>query len=99
MDRREELTNLFKKINEDKQILISKLIDEVVYLEERITEIKKYPLYRVGGGKVHSEEALKVYKDLSNQYNVDIKTLMSFLTKQEMEEASPLLKFLENEDK
>lgn len=98
MDRKKELTNLFKKINEDKQILISKLIDEVVYLEERITEIKKYPLYRIGGGKIHGEEALKVYKDLSNQYNADIKTLMSFLTKQEMEEASPLLKFLENEN-
>ena len=43
MSRTDELKNIFKDCDEGKRVIVDRLIDEAVYLEERLTELKKYP--------------------------------------------------------
>lgn len=100
MSRREDLIEIFKNVNEDKKQLVLKLIDEVVFLENKIKEVKGFPLYRISKdtGRVYPLDNLKIYKELSNQYNLDIKTLATFLNKNSDSELSPLEKFLESQN-
>ena len=47
VDRRKLLDDIFKDIDENEKKLIDPLIEEVVFLEEQMTELKKLPFIRV----------------------------------------------------
>lgn len=99
-ERKKQLLEIFDNVGTDRKQLAIQLIDEVVFLEEKINEIKKAPFYRKSpSGNIHPLDNLKVYKELSNQYNMDIKTLGGFLNKQDVGTDSPLDQWLKNEYK
>lgn len=99
--RKEELIKIFDNIDKDKKFLVMQLIDEVVFLEEQINEIKKYPLFRKSQDtkKIYMLENLRVYKEFLTQYNITIKNLSSFLKRNETEEMSPLEEWIKNNGK
>lgn len=94
-ERKEELIKIFATVSNEKKKLAMRLIDEVVFLEEQIEEVKKHPLYRTSpNGNIYPLDNLRVYKELSNQYNMDIKTLGGFLKSNETGSTSPLGEWL-----
>ncbi len=103
MDRRSELVAL---IPEDSLELVSSVIDDVVFLEERLTELKKLPFIEVNPKnpmKQRSTPASKLYKEFLQQYINCIKMIEYVIYKEkrlegdEVEE-SPLRKWFREHD-
>ena len=102
MTRCEELLAL---LPEDSKELVSDVVDEVVFLEERLTELKLLPFIQVhpqDKTKQRSTPAAKQYKEFLQQYINCIKVIESVIYRDkrlegdEVEE-SPLRKwFKEN---
>lgn len=88
MSRREELLSLV----EDTPALV-KLVDEMLYLEERIGELKKLPFIKVhpkDPSRQKATPAAKQYKELLQQYTNIIKTITRASGIDDVEEESPL---------
>ncbi len=81
MDRLEELKKIFENVEEDKKTLIYPLIEEVVSIEKRLSQLKKYPfiLYNKRTGETKSTSASKQFKELQQQYINCLKVLLSVL--------------------
>ncbi len=103
MDRRSELVAL---IPEDSLELVSSVIDDVVFLEDRLTELKKLPFIEVNPKnpmKQRSTPASKLYKEFLQQYINCIKMIEYVIYKEkrlegdEVEE-SPLRKWFREHD-
>jgi len=68
MSRREELVKL---IGEDSLQLVDEVIDEVIFLEGKLEELKKLPFIQVNPkdtSKQRSTPAAKMYKEFLQQY-------------------------------
>ena len=68
MDRRDELIAL---VPEESLELVTSVIDDVVFLEERLTELKALPFIEVNPKnpmKQRSTPASKLYKEFLQQY-------------------------------
>ena len=97
MGRLEELKKIFENVEEDKLKLINPLIEEVVFVEDQLKVLRKMQFI-----KVHPENpslqkatpASKQYKELMQTYNNSLKVLASVLSKDGVEEESPLREFL-----
>lgn len=96
MKRKEELLQLFEQV-EDTKGLILPLIDDVVFLEEQLTILRKLPFIKVNPKNTSQQKptpAAKQYKELLQQYNNCIKILTGILRKDTPEEDSPLRAYL-----
>ena len=92
MDRREELLKVI-----DNNITLTPLIDEMVFLEEQITEIKKLPFIKVHPKdpmKQKTTPAAKQYKELLQQYTNIVRMLMKSTDTDADNEESPLRKWM-----
>ena len=104
MSRREEIIAL---VPEESLELVTSVIDDVVFLEERLEELKKLPFIEINPKnpmKQRSTPASKLYKEFLQQYVNCIKMIEYVIYKEkrlegdEVEE-SPLRKwFIENAD-
>ena len=98
MNRKDELLKIFAEI-EDIKGIITPLIDDVVFLEERLTELRTLPFIRVNPNNREEQKATpaaKMYKEFLQQYNNCIKILCGVLNKNGVEDESPLRSFLKN---
>lgn len=99
MSRADELHKLFENVDEGKRSIVNNLIDEAVYLETRLAELKKYPPIksRVIGGEVQTKitAAGKQYREYLQTYTNIIDKLTRIYGREEAEEESPLRAFLE----
>lgn len=94
-DRKQELVKIFESVSKDKRDLVLPLIEDAVFLEEKLKDLKASCLYKkTAGGNVIALQSLKVYKEINNQYLQTIKTLGSFLKNQDSEADSPLTEYL-----
>lgn len=101
MNRKEELLKVFDDVEGVKEV-ITPLIDDVVFLEERLTELRDLPFIRVNPKNPADQKATpaaKQYKEFLQQYNNCIKILCSTLTKNAAEEESPLRAFLKGRER
>ena len=92
MGRKEELLEL---INND--IVLVNLVDEVIFLEEKLEELKKYPFIRVNSKNPTQQKstvAQKQYKDLLQQYTNAVKILSRVTNDDNNGEESPLRKWV-----
>ena len=98
MSRREDLINL---IGEDSLELVSEVVDEVVFLEEKLEELKKLPFIQIhpqDATKQRNTPAARMYKELLQQYVNCLKLIEGVIYKdkrlegEEVEE-SPLRKW------
>lgn len=95
-NRKEELLKVFDQVDDEKSI-VAPLIDDVVFLEEQLQELRKLPFIRVSKQDPSLQKATpaaKQYKELLQQYNNCIKILTGILRKDSAEEDSPLREFL-----
>ena len=97
MNRKEELLQIFDQI-EDTKGIIRPMIDDVVFLEAQLQDLRKLPFIRVNPedpSKQKPTPAAKQYKELLQQYNNCVKILTGILRKDAPEDESPLRAFLE----
>lgn len=97
MTRKEELLSVFEEV-EGKNIIL-KLIDDMIYLEQQLEQLKKLPMIKVNPNNPELQKttpAAKLYKEFLGQYNVTIKSLGTFIKKTESNEESPLETYLRN---
>ena len=98
MSRKEELLKIFADIDDAKGI-ITPMIDDVVFLEDQLQELRKLPFMRINPDNPAQQKptaAAKMYKELLQQYNNCIKILTGILRKDSGEEESPLREFLKS---
>ena len=94
--RKEELMKIFANCEDTKGIILP-LIDDVVFLEQQLEELRKLPFIRVSTADPSLQKATpaaKQYKELLQQYNNCIKILTGIIRKDAPEEESPLRAYL-----
>lgn len=92
MNRKDEI---LKIIGNDTKYL--RLVDEIIFLEGQLEELKKYPFLSVNPKNKAQQKptaAAKLYKDLLQQYNNCLKTLYKATGQNENDEESPLRKWV-----
>lgn len=97
MERKDELLAVFKDIDEGKRSLVVNLIDDVIYMEQQLDELRKLPFILVKPDNPSRQKptpAAKLYKETLQQYNNSIKLLCSVLNKTDTEDVSPLREYM-----
>lgn len=97
MNRKQELQKLCAGLDDAAKTITAPIIDDIVFLEERLTELKKYPFISTNPENPAMQKqtaAAKQYKELLQQYSNCIKILLGVLGKSETEETSPLREYL-----
>lgn len=103
MSRHDELLNL---VPEDSKDLVKDIVDQIVFLEDKMTELKKLPFIEVNpkdASKQRNTPASKMYKEFLQQYINCIKVIEGVIYRdkrlegEEIEE-SPLRKWFKNHE-
>lgn len=97
MERIERLKKIFEGVDEDKRDVIMPLLDDVIFIEERLAELRKLPMIRVHPKNPARQEvtpAGKQYKEYMQSYLNAIKVLQTTLYRAGEGGESPLLKAL-----
>ena len=98
MGRREELLKIVTKNGTDEEVKATQLVDELVFVEEQLKELKKLPFIKVNPKDPSQQKttpAAKQYKELLQQYNNSLKLLLKMGGDfGEVEEESPLRQWL-----
>lgn len=94
MTRKEELLSIVCKTDESNRIKAEQLIDEVIFIEGQLIELKKLPFVLVdkkNNARQKATAASRQYKELLQQYNNSLKLLLKMAGEfGETEETSPL---------
>lgn len=96
MDRKQELLKIFDQVEDAKGIIVP-MIDDVVFLEAQLRDLRKLPFIRINPKDPSQQKptpAAKQYKELLQQYNNCVKILTGILRKDAAEEESPLRAFI-----
>jgi len=98
VDRRKQLDNIFKNVSDEEKQLVDRLIDEVIFLEQQMNELKELPFISVHPDKPNLQKvtpAAKLYKECSQSYMNAVRILLSILHKVETSAQDELLNMLE----
>lgn len=97
MDRKEELLQACADVDETEKTATVKIIDEMLFMEERLTELKTQPFLAVNPRNPMQQRqtaAAKQYKELLQQYTNCVKILIKLVQKNndtgDAEDDSPL---------
>lgn len=96
-ERKNELMRICAGFDDSAKAATSKIIDEMLFLEDRLTELKKQPLLSVNPrnpAQQRQTAAAKQYKEFLQQYTNCVKILLKITGGSEAEEESPLRAFL-----
>lgn len=97
MSRRSELLDIVKKTG-DGDIKAGQLIDEIVFIEEQLKELRKLPFISVNPKNPAQQKATpasKQYKEMMQQYNNSLRLLFRLSGDMgEVEEESPLRQWI-----
>ncbi|MBR2540411.1 MAG: hypothetical protein IKE85_06245 [Mogibacterium sp.] len=101
MTRKEELLKIINKTGSQNDIKAAQLIDEIVFIEEQLTELKKLPFIAVNPKNPMQQKATpasKQYKEMMQQYNNSLRLLfrLSGDINGENEEESPLRQWVKS---
>lgn len=99
MSRKEELIEIFEKVDKSKKNLVEPILDEVVFLEQKLKELRTLPFIRINPNNPEQQKitaAGKQYKELSQSYLNAIKVLSSVLNRDVTEDDDEFDKFMEN---
>lgn len=98
MNRAEELKKIICKDGTNNEIKAAQLIDEIIFIEEQLIELKKLPFISVNPNNPMQQKttpAAKQYKEFLQQYNNSLKLLFRLGGDiGETEEDSPLRKWV-----
>lgn len=100
MGRKDELVEIICKAGEADRIKAEHLIDEVVFIEKQLDELRLLPFIKIDPKNPERQKATpaaKQYKELLQQYNNSLKLLLKISGDlNETEEDSPLRQWLKN---
>lgn len=97
MDRSERLKEIFQNVDKNKRDVIEPLLDDVVFIEERLRELRKLPMIRVhpkNPARQETTPAGKQYKEYMQSYLNALKVLQKTLIFAGEGDESPLMKAL-----
>ena len=97
MERKEELKKIFENIDDEQKKLVDRLLDEVVFLESKMAELKKLPFIRTHPKCPELQKptaAAKLYKECNQSYMNAVRILLSLLNKVDASAQDELLKLL-----
>lgn len=99
MTRSEELKKIISKAGTDNDLKAAQLIDEIVFIEERLKELKRLPFIAVNPKNPAQQKATpasRQYKEMLQQYNNSLRLLfrLSGDLGADQDEESPLRKWL-----
>lgn len=99
MDRAKELKRIISgaKENTDNNILLDNLVDEIVFIEDQLIELKKLPFISVNPNNSCQQKttpAAKQYKELLQQYTNCLKVIAKANGQDMDDEESPLRKWV-----
>ena len=97
-DRRSDLIRVFAGCDAQTMTVIDRLIEEVVFLEERLAYLRTLPMIHVNPKRPEMQRytpAAKEYKETSSSYMNAIRILCGILAKTEPSAQDELLKRLE----
>lgn len=92
--QRDELRRYFESVDEDKRTFAYDTIDEYVFFQEKINELKKLPLIRVNSKNPAKQEltpAAKLIKEYSQVIDAKRGTLLRILYRVESAAADELI--------
>ena len=98
MNRLEQLQNIFEGVEESKRSVIEPLLPQVVFLEQRLDDLRELPHIRIHPKNPARQEitaAGKQYKELMQSYLNAIKVLQSTLGRYGVEEADAFEQWLQ----
>lgn len=96
-NRTNELKELCTELDDSAKIITAQLIDELVFLEERLQKLRELPFIAYNPKNPMQQiptAASKQYKEFLQQYNNCIKIFLSVLGKDTGGETSPLREYL-----
>ena len=97
-ERLESLKAIFEKVDADKAAVISPLLPQVVFMEQRLDELRKVPHIRIHPKNPARQEitaAGKQYKELMQSYLNAVKVLQMTLSRYSVEEKDAFDEWLE----
>lgn len=97
MKRIEKLRKIFENVDEDKREVIEPLLDDVIFIENRLAELRKLPMIRVhpkNPARQETTPAGKQYKEYMQSYLNALKVLQTTLYRAGETGESPLIKAL-----
>lgn len=97
-NRRAEYDEIFRDVDPTERRLVDRLIDECVYYEEQMAELRKLPFVAVHPKNRNLQKttaAARVYKEYATSYMNALRILLNILRKVESEEQNELLRRLE----
>ena len=101
MDRLSELQAIFEKVDEDKAAIIKPLLPQVVFLENRLNELRELPHIRLHPKNPARQEitaAGKQYKEFMQSYLNAVKVLQATLSRYSVEEQDAFDLWLEEQN-
>ena len=97
VNRKDEIYSLFDHVDEEERKLIGPLLDQVVFLEERMDELRQLPFIKINPknpAQQKSTPASKQYKECMQSYMNAVRILLNTLRKVESSAADELLERL-----
>lgn len=100
-ERKKALLDIVTRTGRENDIKAEQLIDEIVFIEEQLRELKKLPFLSVhpkNPALQKATPAAKLYKEMMQQYNNSLRLLfrLSGDINGDTEEISPLRKWAES---
>ena len=96
MSRRSEIDTALNGITSETAAVISPLIDNVLFIEERLEYLKTLPFIAVNPKNEMQQKytaAYKQYKELYQQYTIGVKILLSVIDDKTITADSPLQQY------
>lgn len=84
MDRKTELMEIFKDMGDNVKTLVTPMIDDLVFIEAQLVELRKYPFIKYHPEDPNRQMELpnyKVYKAMVSQQKDIVRFLSSLITK------------------
>lgn len=97
VDRKNEIFSLFEHVDDEEKKLLTPLIENVVFLEKRMSDLREMPFVRVHPKNPLLQKttpAAKLYKECMQSYMNAIRILLNALRKVESSAADELLERL-----
>ena len=101
MSRREEIDTALNGITNETAALISPLIDNVLFIEEKLEYLKTLQFIAVNPKNPMQQKytaAYKQYKELYQQYTIGVKILLSVIDDKTVTQDSPLQRWVKKMD-
>ena len=99
MSRRSEIDAALNGITSETAAVISPLIDNVLFIEENLEDLKELPFIAVNPKNPMQQKytaAYKQYKELYQQYTIGVKILLSVIEDKTITTDSPLQQYFKN---